>query len=126
MPNFADSYSANAAFTLTAYAVHKRLFTPSTLNGNNVEAAAGRSYERPDVSNAGVVIVSLLLGIQLLGLGLLALYAQRRPVWTETLDASAVIRLGIQLAKSKDLTHGSTAIGLGTSIYYIFAYIDKF
>ena len=125
MPNFADSSSANAAFTLTAYAVHKRLFTPSNLDVNNIEAAAGRSYERPDVSNAGVVIVSLLLGLQLLGLGLLALYAQRRPVWTETLDASAVIRLGVQLAKSKDLTHGSTAIGLGTSKDEIIPYLDQ-
>ncbi|KAK0658726.1 hypothetical protein QBC41DRAFT_287500 [Cercophora samala] len=46
---------------------------------------------------AGIAVVSVLLGLQVLGIILLTLYVYSSPTWTETLDSLAIIRIAHQL-----------------------------
>lgn len=48
----------------------------------------------PKISNAGIVITSIFLAAQLLGLSILAVYACWTGLWTDSLDAFTMLRLG--------------------------------
>lgn len=52
----------------------------------------------PVISDAGIAIVSLLLGVFLTCLLSLAVYSARVPRWTDQLDAFAILRLGAGFA----------------------------
>lgn len=54
----------------------------------------GSDTQVPVISSAGIIVVSILLAAQLLGLSLLALYACRWGLWTSSLDAFTMLRLG--------------------------------
>jgi len=53
----------------------------------------GASISRPYKTLAGTVVVSLLIGVQLLGLIYLVWYIYRIPTWTSQLNALAVARI---------------------------------
>ena len=57
----------------------------------------GLEYSKPRVSTAGVVAVSVLLGLQVLGLLFLLGYIYSTPTWTDTLDSLAIARIAHQL-----------------------------
>ncbi|KAH7627851.1 hypothetical protein B0T09DRAFT_268396 [Sordaria sp. MPI-SDFR-AT-0083] len=57
----------------------------------------GLEYNKPSVSTAGVVVVSVLLGFQVLGLLFLLGYIYSTPTWTSTLDSLAIARIAYQL-----------------------------
>ncbi|KAK4228922.1 hypothetical protein QBC38DRAFT_522506 [Podospora fimiseda] len=52
---------------------------------------------KPTISTGGIVAVSVLLGLHVLGVLLLALYAVSTPTWTEWLDSLAIVRIVHQL-----------------------------
>jgi hypothetical protein len=60
----------------------------------------------PAMSLAGMIVVSVLLGLFLIGLGIMALYASTSPNWTPTLDAFAMMRLGAALSEEVQLLAG--------------------
>lgn len=53
----------------------------------------------PVISLAGVVVVSILLGIQLLILFAMAIYAAWSPRWTKKLDSFAMMRIGASISQ---------------------------
>ncbi|KAM0796359.1 hypothetical protein BDR22DRAFT_976251 [Usnea florida] len=101
LPNFGNEDSALAAFTLTTYAAANAILN----NGNSsslgypIYSSPGTPMQKPTLPPAGIVIVSLLLAVQIIGLALLALYASRSATWTENLDAWAMLRVGAELAR---------------------------
>ncbi|KAK3317231.1 hypothetical protein B0T19DRAFT_488534 [Cercophora scortea] len=52
---------------------------------------------KPSVSTAGIALISVLFGLQALGIVLVVLYIYSRPTWTETLDSLAISRITHQL-----------------------------
>lgn len=54
----------------------------------------GADSKKPTISLAGIIIMSILIGLDLLGLLATALYASWFPRWRESLDASSMMRLG--------------------------------
>ena len=119
LPNFDRPQNTFAAFTLTAYAVHKHLLGNAW--GDNglrdLGTSNGTTYQKPAMPHAAIVIISLLLLIQIISLGFLAIYAAMTPVWTETLDAKAMVRVGAEIVRQRrDMDPDMTAnLGLGTA-----------
>jgi hypothetical protein len=67
-----------------------------------VNTAAGKDTQKPTMSVVSMVIVSALLGIDLLALAILAFVASRSVLWTQTLDALALVRIGAALGGAGD------------------------
>jgi hypothetical protein len=75
----------------------------------------GADTQVPAISKGGLIFVSLLLGLYILILIPLAIYAARTPRWTAQLDSFAMIRIGAAVADSLPLAVGknkSTIRGL--------------
>ncbi|KAK2761229.1 hypothetical protein FQN54_001751 [Arachnomyces sp. PD_36] len=68
-----------------------------------VSADVGLAYQKPTMSLASMIIISVLLGVYILSLFLLASYAAFQPSWTEKLDAFAMMRVGAALSDRGDL-----------------------
>lgn len=102
MPNFGNKDTAIAALTLTTYAAGNAILSMGTArdpNANDVSSSPGTSIQRPTISLAGIIVVSLLLVIQILGLLILALYSSRSVGWTASLDSFAMLRIGLGLGR---------------------------
>lgn len=61
----------------------------------------GEDTEAPKISLAGIIIISLLLGLYLLGLIVMAFYAVLTPSWADNLDAWAMMRIGAEVGKDR-------------------------
>ena len=58
---------------------------------------------RKDDDMCSLIVISILLTAQLIGLALLSTYAVRHPTWTESLDAFALLRIGAAMAEDVPL-----------------------
>ncbi|KAI4646106.1 uncharacterized protein J4E79_010615 [Alternaria viburni] len=65
--------------------------------GRLIYASPGTAVQKPFLSKTAVVVLSILIGLQLLGLGYLTYYLYRIPSWTHQLDAMAIARIGASL-----------------------------
>ncbi|MCJ1438612.1 hypothetical protein MMC27_008002 [Xylographa pallens] len=98
LPNFGDPAKATAALTLATYAASNAILNVGPgLQDFVVWACAGSDLQKPTMAVATMVAVTLLLAAQLVGLAFLAVYASRRPSWTESLDAWAILRIGAEI-----------------------------
>lgn len=61
----------------------------------------GADTSVPVISTAGIVVISILIGVFLLGLLAMAVYASATPSWAESLDAWAMMRLGAAVGSEK-------------------------
>lgn len=74
--------------------------------GRTIYSSPGTTIIKPRQSPAGVIIVSILITAQIVGLLILAHYICSSPTWTQTLDAYALARIGALLApqmKAEDI-----------------------
>ncbi len=105
LPNFGDANNTIAALTLTTYAAANAILNVGpdlyTTTGYFLSTSPGTDIQKPSISLAGIVVVSLLLAIQIIGLMLLAIYASRRATWTESLDAWVMLRLGAEIGREE-------------------------
>lgn len=85
------------AFTAAAYLANEAwMFNPYGGEPSlTVTYDQGADTTKPDISTAGIAVVSLLLGSYVLGLLAMAVYSCWTRRWTETLDAWAIMRMGI-------------------------------
>jgi hypothetical protein len=67
------------------------------LTGRKIYTSPGISVQKPTLSKATLIVLSVLIGIQLLGLGYLTYYLYRVPTWSDQLDAMAMARIGASL-----------------------------
>ncbi|KAL2851142.1 hypothetical protein BJY01DRAFT_209270 [Aspergillus pseudoustus] len=96
-------YLANA-FTAAAYLSHKVWMEQ---DGDSEPYAGifgvgfdmGVDRQKPIISLAGIVVVSVLLGIHVLALLVLGAFAAWSPRWTRKLDSFAVMRIGGSIAQ---------------------------
>ena len=65
--------------------------------GRLIYASPGTAVQKPSLSRTAGVVLSVLIGLQLLGLGYLTYYLYRIPSWTYQLDAMAMARIGASL-----------------------------
>ena len=71
--------------------------TDSGLTGRQIYTSPGVVVPKPVLSRSSVIIMSILIGLQLLGLGYLTHYLYRVPSWSDQLDAMAMARIGASL-----------------------------
>lgn len=94
--NFSDPAKATAALTLATYAASNVFLTLGSTSPP-IFTCAGSDLQKPTMPLAAMVVITLLLAAQLVGLGFLAIYASRHPSWTESLDAWAILRIGAEI-----------------------------
>ena len=66
--------------------------------GRTIRSSPGQSVQKPVVSTVALIVLSILLGLQMLGLAYLAYYICHVPTWTGALDALAMARIGQSVA----------------------------
>ena len=105
MSSFGNKGDAIAALTLATYAAGNAILNigPSSngVNGYFIYASSGTSIQKPTIPLAGIIVISLLLITQIVGLMLLALYASRSATWTASLDSFAMLRIGGEIGKEE-------------------------
>jgi hypothetical protein len=69
-----------------------------TTFGNQIYTSVGVSFDKPNVSLPAQIIVSALLGIEVLALVGLLVFIYRRPTFANRLDAFMLATIGAQLA----------------------------
>jgi hypothetical protein len=74
--------------------------------GRKVYTSPGSPVLKPTMTTGAMIAVSLLIGLQLLGLGCLTWYIYHVPSWTGALDAMAVAHIGARLGKQDILLDG--------------------
>lgn len=62
----------------------------------------GREVQLLKISRGGIAAVSIVMGLHLLGLILLAVYPVKYPTWTNTLDAFEMLKFGTLLNSDRD------------------------
>jgi hypothetical protein len=67
------------------------------LTGRLVYTSPGVIVQKPILSRTNLIILSVLIGLQLLGLSYLTYYLYRVPSWSDQLDAIAMARIGASL-----------------------------
>ncbi|MCJ1478851.1 hypothetical protein MMC13_007535 [Lambiella insularis] len=96
---FGLNAKATAALTMATYAAsNATLNVGPGMQAFPVWACAGSALQKLTPAPATMVAVTLLLAAQLAELAFLAIYASRRPGWTEALDAWAILRIGAETA----------------------------
>ena len=98
--NFRDLDSITIALSLTMSLSDKAIINQDLTEfiGNDIYNPLGYSIMKPSKSKAAMILLSILILIQLLGLCFLAFYAHSRPTWTDSLNGFALIRLGASRA----------------------------
>jgi hypothetical protein len=67
------------------------------LMGRTIYTSPGIAVQKPVLSKATLIVLSILMGLQLLGLSYLTYYLYRVPTWSSQLDAMAMARIGASL-----------------------------
>ena len=74
---------------------------PSVSNSIRVYADPGTDYPRPTMSKAGLILISVLVGILVFSLLTLSLHAATRRNWTSSPDALTLMRVGAELGPER-------------------------
>ncbi|CAN9447127.1 unnamed protein product [Alternaria alternata] len=89
-------FVANRAF-VTWLSPDSSRNTLDILDGRHIYNSPGAAVPKPVLSKSSIIIMSVLIGLQLLGLGYLIYYLYRVPSWSNQLDAMAMARIGASL-----------------------------
>ncbi|KAI8627181.1 hypothetical protein F5Y19DRAFT_443539 [Xylariaceae sp. FL1651] len=87
------------AFSAAAFLANEAWMLSQTPNNDfTVSYDLGADTNIPVISRAAIILISTLLGLHLLGVLSMALYAAWVPRWTNTLNAFAMMRVGAAMA----------------------------
>jgi hypothetical protein len=92
-------------FTAAAYLSHRAWMDQGAVEPSSyrdrfsVSFDMGVDREKPVISQVGMIVVSVLLGVHVLSLLALSVYAAWTPRWTKRLDSFAIMRIGASIAK---------------------------
>ena len=107
LPNFGNVETAEAAFTLTTYSANTAILKNSQdfeiADGSIIITTPGYSVEKPSIPLPAVVLISILLLFQLIGLAWLSILGSGRSTWTSSMNAFALLRMGAALHKEMPL-----------------------
>ena len=88
----------------TILTTHRRRDAPRQLSLNNgrwIYSSPGFYISKPDVSVSSIVILSVIIAIQIVGLLFCGAYIARVPTWTRSFNAMAIARIGAGLEKDQ-------------------------
>ncbi|KAJ5494553.1 hypothetical protein N7463_010640 [Penicillium fimorum] len=91
------------AFSVAAFLANDVMMTKDRDGSLYIDYAMGTDQQVPQISRAGIIFVSVLLGVDLLCLLALALYSAWIPRWTGTLDSFAMLRIGASISDKTPL-----------------------
>ncbi|KAK4175095.1 hypothetical protein QBC36DRAFT_379638 [Triangularia setosa] len=94
----AISFANEAVLTIWPYSSFSRNLVRPIFYTPKAEAV------KPRIAGgiAGIAVISVLLGLQALGIIFLTLYVYSSPTWTETLDSLAIVRIANQLGSDAE------------------------
>jgi hypothetical protein len=101
-----DDFRMKETLSTAMYLANYILLTKDMFDVSEVYYDMGADTKVPVIKKLGVIVVSVLLGVYLLGLGTMAWYAYSTPTWTSTLDSFAMMRLGAAMADRLPLLLG--------------------
>ncbi|KAE8140900.1 hypothetical protein BDV38DRAFT_279876 [Aspergillus pseudotamarii] len=113
VPSGPSSERIQNAFTSAAFLANDML-----MMNNFQEQTIGISYDmgadvqKPDISRGGIIVVSILLGLFLICLLVLALYSAWIPRWTKTLESFAMLRIGASISEKTPLLASQDVEGI--------------
>ena len=94
---FADPEATKAVLETAMFAANEALLATTARQGGNMYSSAGYEIHKPVESVVALVVVSVLLFVQVLGVVALGVYNVSFPTWTTTLDAMAMAKIGAGL-----------------------------
>lgn len=103
------TYGPTAERVQNAFASASFLANDMFMTNNYHEQGIGISYDMgadvqiPHISRAGIIFISLLLGLDLACLLALSFYSAWIPRWTRTLDSFAMLRIGASISEKVPL-----------------------
>ncbi|KAL3493152.1 hypothetical protein BJX62DRAFT_235467 [Aspergillus germanicus] len=100
MTLFSSPSATKELLEITAFFANEALLTNTAernLLSRDIYTAPGYLLIKPTVSVAGLVVISALIVLQVVGLLALAAFIYSTPCWTIALDASALARIGAQV-----------------------------
>ncbi|RMZ12630.1 hypothetical protein D0864_00657 [Hortaea werneckii] len=89
-----DETMTNALLSAAYLALEAWMDDPYNKRGSSIMFDVGADTDIPVISKAGMVLISVLLGLDLACLLGLAIYSSLTPTWTDQFDAFAMMRLG--------------------------------
>ncbi|GLA41284.1 hypothetical protein AnigIFM63309_009372 [Aspergillus niger] len=103
---FNDTQSAVTALNMATYFANEAVLTNIATQGwsdgsRQIYFDSGTVMIKPKWSLAGIIVISTLIGLQILGLCLIVFYCRSVPTWTDSLDAFAMLRMGAELQREK-------------------------
>lgn len=104
-----DTERLSNAFTVATFLANQAWMLNNVDVGSHslyISYDLGADTEVPVISEAGIRLVSALLGLDLLALLAMAFYAYLSPRWTDQLDAFTMMRLGAAMADKVPLMVG--------------------
>jgi hypothetical protein len=102
-----STFAANRAL-VTYYSPQENRDIFSSFQGRVIQSSPGRMVQKPVVSTAALVVLSILIGLQVIGLSYLAYYIYQVPTWTHALDAMAMARI-VSALPYRSYTHVDSA-----------------
>ena len=92
------------AFAASAFLANDAMMAdPSHYPSLDVSYSLGVDMQIPSMSREGIILVSVLLGLDLLCLLAIAIYSAWIPRWTTTLDSFAMLRIGASIPEKVPL-----------------------
>ena len=114
MLNFAHPDRIMSALTLSEYIVHDYMLS---LDGPvPIQSCPGQKLSKPQISLPALIAITVLLGIQIIGLGYMAFYSHLRPAWTETLDSFAMMKIGAEIERHRNFSGAETYLAEETRL----------
>ncbi|KAJ5190287.1 uncharacterized protein N7498_009272 [Penicillium cinerascens] len=91
------------AFAASAFLANGAMMADVVYPSLYVSYSLGVDMQIPSVSREGIIIVSVLLGLDLFCLLVMAIYSAWIPRWTKTLDSFAMLRIGASIPEKVPL-----------------------
>lgn len=117
MRMFESPHAAQQLLEIASFFANEALLSVSaevsSLDTRRIYSAPGYVLLKPQHSIPGLVVISLVVALQVLGLLLLLRFIYSAPAWTGSLDSLALARIGAQLqGQGRDLGM-SGMVGIG-------------
>jgi hypothetical protein len=106
---------AESVFQVSMFTAHQAMLTfysPNVIErfgqssgnlGRTIYSSPGQILYKPAMSKVSLILLSVMISLQLLGLTYLAYYIFHAPTWTITLDALATAQMGASLRQQNAL-----------------------
>ncbi|KAM6515407.1 hypothetical protein FSOLCH5_009634 [Fusarium solani] len=104
-----DNTTQNA-LNIAMYFANEALLT--TAADRPLYSNPGYMISKPKKSLAGLIVITILIGLQAIGLCLLMAFIYSTPTWTDNLDADALTQIGAQLKDLDEIMSRSQVCGL--------------